>query len=877
MTSPRLFRRTLGALPPSISERERDEIADTFAVLWRDARSPARRFRVLLTSFGRLPVLIVVEWIDHLSLRRILPRREGDRMQGWGSVARHALRSLARTPSFTWSVVLLLGLGVGAVTTIFSVVDHVVLRPLPYPAADRLVTVGNGAHSGPTFERLSAMGMAESAAAVTTEEVNLTGWEQPVRLREARVTQGFFAMFGARPALGRLLVPADFEFDEAVLVSHAAWRRVFGADSSVLGRTVRIDHRPRVVVGVLDPSFVAPEALEGEADLWRPVNWSEEEFNDENYHIFSLAVRLKEGVSLAQAQSEADAVAAQRAALLPDRFTGPDGAPAALRLVPLQEATAGDARPGLLLMLAAVTVLLLVACVNVALLFVARGIERAREMSVRRALGAGAARIAQQLATESVFVGLAGATLGAALTVVALRAFRALAPGSLPRMESLAVDTRVLAFAVAVGTLTALAFGLLPVLRLTLTTRENPLRMAARGSTSTRRAHSARHVLVVAEIALSLVLAAQAGWLIQGFAELHGVDLGFRTENIWTLPLTTDGIEQPAEFARRAEAIRASLETVPGVRAASFGLTVPLQYTGGNHCCWRTRPDFRGDSEGRTTDMHPVDAGYFELFGLRMLAGRAWTRTEAAAGIEPVILSDHLARSAFGSAQAAIGQVMTAGSGTYTIVGVVADNRHYGPNQEYGFAAYIPMTTLDFAPGNLTMAVRVDREQTGLPLALARAVWRVEPELAVPTVRSMGDWAAGARASERFLSALFSVFGAVALALMAGGLAGTLLYNVRLRNREFAIRVALGETRASIEGSVLRRGFVLALGGIALGGVGAWMAGRAMDSIVAGIEPRGAGVFAVSVAVLMGVALLSSWAPARRAGQANPMATLRTE
>ena len=878
MTAPRLFRVALGVLPPDIGERERDEIAATFAALWRDAATPARRLRVLLTSFGRLPVVACLEWRDHLSRRRILPRREGARMQGWRSAARHGLRSLVRTPSFTWSVVLLLGLGVGAVTTIFSVVDHVVLRPLPYPAADRVVKVLPGSHSGPTFERLGAMGTAESLAAVTIEEVNLTGLVEPVRLREARVTREFLPMFGARASRGRLLVPGDFESGDAVLLSHATWRRVFGEDDSVVGRTARIDGVPRVIVGVLDASFVAPEALEGAADIWRPVDWTEDVFNDDAYHILSVAVRLKEGVSLAQAQADADAIAVRRAEELPDRFMERDGTPVALPLVPLQEATTGTARPGLLLMLGAVTVLLLVACVNVALLFMARGVQRTREMSVRRALGAGTGVLARQLAVESVLVGLAGAALGTAMTVAALRAFQVLAPDSLPRMDALAVDTRVLAFAVAVGTVTALAFGLLPALRLSLTTDEHPLHLATRGSTATRGAHSARQALVVAEIALSLVLAAQAGWLIQGFAQLHALDLGFRTEEVWTLPLAPSGIEDPAEFVRRVEGIRASLEEVPGVRAATFGLTAPLEFTGGGRCCWHIRPTFpgHGDDE-RSTVAHPVDARYFDVLGLPFLAGQGWTPAEAAAGAAPVVLSEPLALDVFGSAMAAVGQVVRTGSTTHAIVGVVADNRHYGPDQDHGFAAYIPMSSLPFSPGRVTMAVRVDGEPTGLPRALARAVWRAEPELAVPTVRSMEDWAAAARARERFLSALFSVFGAVALALMAGGLAGTLLYNVRLRRRELGIRLALGATRAGIEGSVLRRGFFLALGGIALGGVGAWIAGRALEGIAAGIQTRGAGVFAASVAVLMGVALLSSWVPARRAGQADPIETLRAE
>ena len=697
-----------------------------FEALYGEAVTGRRRARVLAVAFGRLPAAIALEWRDHLGARRAA-RRKGEGMRGLWSGARQGVRSLAGTPSFTWSVVLLLGLGVGAVTTIFSVVDHVVLRPLPYPAADRLVKMENGSHSAPTFRRFEAMRTVEQWAGIFGRDANLTGGEEPVRLREGQITRDYFALFGGRPTAGRLFVAEDFQGGDGVVLTHGTWRRVFGGDPGVVGRTLRIDGEPRVVVGVMDASFVQPEGLRTGVDYWRPIDWSDDIYQTDDYHVLQIAGRLAPGATVEQAQAEADAIAARRAEEAPDNYVGREGSIAGIPVTPLQEATVGAVRRGLGLVLAAVSLLLLVACVNVAHLFMARGVERTREMSVRRALGAGTGALARQLGIESLLVGLGGAAVGVALALAGIGAFRAFGPEELPRMAAIAVDPRVMGFAVAVGLATALAFGLLPALRLTRggAGGENPLHLAARGSTPTRRMHAVRHGLVVVEVALSLVLAAQAGWLIRSFADLHAVDLGFRTADVWTMPLTPTDIESPEAWNRRAEAMRVALEEVPGVGAATYGLSMPLENVGGSRCCWRTRPEIPGVGDDVGAMMHPVDSGFFDLFELRLLAGRTWTPQEArapggagAAGAVPVVVTEPFAIQAFGAAAEAIGRVMSVDGAELRVVGVVADNRHYGADSEHGPAVYIPPSGLPFAPRRAHMAVLTAEGASNLAPAL---------------------------------------------------------------------------------------------------------------------------------------------------------------
>jgi putative ABC transport system permease protein len=880
----RLYGLLLRLFPPAIRAADGEEMADAFASQWQEAAG-RRRLAASVRAFRRLPAVVAAEWWDAVRARRrgLNQRRSGGGMRGFGRMLRYGARSLRRTPAFTLSVVLLLGLGVGSVSAIWAVVDHVLLRPLPYPAVDRLFRVENGSHSGPSFEDFQAMPSVEAWSAVMTTDANITGAGDPLRVRQGSVTRGFFEMFAARPLVGRLLVDDDFRSGDGVVLSSGLWRRLYGGDSGVVGRTIRIDGVATTVLGVLDPSFLPPEALTStETEVWRPIAADDAMMQTRNFVVLSVAGRLAPGATLADAEREAQRVAEARAEAFPDHYVNRNGDISTLPVVSLQEATVGSVRRGLGLLLGAVTLLLLVACANVTHLFLARGVARVREMSVRRALGAGRRAIAGQLLVESLLLGLGGAVVGIALAYAALRGFLVVDPGGLPRVASVALDVRVLAFAALIGVATAVAFGLLPALRVTGGSVSDVLRQAGRSVTGSRGAQAGRNALVVAEVALSLVLVAQAGWLLRSFIRLHEQPLGFRTEGVVTLPMTPTGIETPAEWHRRMEAVRASLADVPGVSAATFALAMPLEFTGGGRCCWSTRLTFGGAVESQRQMIHPVGQDFFEMLELQVLAGRTWDRTEASAETQPAVVSEPLALGVFGSANAALGQTFDLRGGPdetrqFRVIGVVADNRFYGPDQEHGPAIYVPIEAIADVPPLVHMAVLTDRLQPGFAEVLREAVWRVEPNLAVPLVRPMAEWATVATARSRFESALVGSFAVVALLLVGGGLAGTLLYSVSLQRRDLGIRLALGSTAGRLERRVLGHGLGMAALGAAIGGAGAWASGRLIESRLFGVDARDLRTLALATFVLLLSALLFSWLPARRAARTDPMESLRTE
>lgn len=468
--------------------------------------------------------------------------------------------------------------------------------------------------------------------------------------------------------------------------------------------------------------------------------------------------------------------------------------------------------------------------------------------------------------------------VGVLIASLGLGAFMGLSPEAIPRAEAVSLDLRVLAFAALLSALTALVFGLLPAaLRLPGLATDDALRSGGRGSTGGRGGRSLRSGLVAAEVALSLILVFSAGLLVRSFQRLHDEPLGFRTADVWTLPLGLVGDEDMASWMQRMERVSEALAAVPGVRSVTFGMSVPLDHTGGYRCCWRTGVVPPGVEATTETTVHPFGGEYFDVFEPSLVAGRAWTRDDLLAAPPPAVLNESLAVQHFGSADAAVGREILVSRRLHGIVGVLADDRHYGIDNVHGPAVYIPMASVPFVPGDAHVAVRLAGPAPDAPRRLREAVWSVEPDLPVPLVRSMQEWAELATSRNRFDSLLFTAFGVLALLLAAGGVYGTLVYTVGMERRELGIRLALGAGRRSIEARVLRRGLATAGAGILLGGGGAWAAGRILESRLFEIEPRDPTTFASAVGVLLLTTALACWLPARRAAATDPLETLREE
>ena len=875
----RAYRALLRLLPHAVRERDGEEMVATFAAMWSAADGRAGRFACFLRSFGWLPLVALAEWRDHLEASHRTRRGRRGRGLDLDGIRRGvwvACRGLLRSPAFTWSTVLLLGLGVGAVTTIFTIVDHLFLRSLPYPNADRLVLV-NGAQSYPGLRDFQGMRSVEAWAAASIDDANLTGEGDPIRLRQARVTDGFFVFFGARPGVGRLLLREDFAAADVVMLSDAAWERLWGRDQSVVGRTIQVDGAPVLVVGVLSRLFSPPEALlDGlVADVWRPIDRSNPDFEDRFARSLVAAGRLTPGATMEDARREAAQLAERRARDFPRVYVRSDGSIVELSVVSLQDATAGRAREGLQLLLAAVALLLLVACANVAHLFMARGLGRSREMAVRRALGAETPALAGQLVAESLVVAAGGTAIGGLLAIFGLRTFLALSPEALPRAAAVIVDGRVLAFAALVSATTALAFGLLPTLRVLRSDPVDTLRAGGRRVTGGRGSRVLRGGLVMAEVALSLVLVSSAGLFIQSFARLRDEPLGFRVEDVWTIRVQFAGVEERSAWTQRMDRISEALRLTPGVRSVTYGLSVPLEDTGGS-CCW-SRPVGRPDADGTVeATIHPFAGDYLDVFEPHILAGRPWDEVDPP-GAPPALLNERVAIHLFGSVERAVGAEIAVGAANHIVVAVVAEDRHYGLYREPGRAVYVRMESVPFVPDRASLAVRFEGAVTDVPRRLREAVWSVEPDLPVPVVRSMDAWAAMATARTRFDSWIFTTFGVVGLILAAGGLYGTLLLAVGTERRELGIRLALGATRRSLEARVVGRGLWTAAAGAIVGGMGAWASGRLLQNRLYGVEAGDPGTLATAVAVLLLTAAVASWLPARRAAATDPVETLRQE
>jgi putative ABC transport system permease protein len=802
---------------------------------------------------------------------------------------RYALRALRGAPGFTAIVLLTLALGIGANTAIFSVVNAVLLRPLPYQEPERLMlareTYGEGlvgTVSGPnfldwrgetrSFERLAASRMRFLTAA---------GDGEPEEVAAAMVSADLFDLLGVPPVRGRGFVAGEDEGrGEVTVLSDGFWRARYGADPSVVGRQLTLGGRPYTIVGIAPPGMTYP----GRAQVWVPLELGVERATDRSSHSYDVIGRLRPGVSLDQAQSEMEGIARELARVYPETNTG-----RGVTLVPLAADTVGAVRPALLLVAGAVAFVLLIACANVANLFLARASLRQRELAVRAALGAGRWRLVRQVLVEALLLAGAGGVLGLLLASWGVHLLLALQPRGIPRLQEIAIDTGPLLFTLLVSVLIGIGFGLFPALSLSSHDAADSFRGEGRGSSHGVHRVRFRRALVVAQVSLALILVTGAALLVVTVRRLTAIEPGFDPRNALTFQLSLPAARFP-EQAGHSGFVDRVLTRLAGIRGAeAVGAVYHLPLGSGD-----VNGDFTVEGSAPAAAGREPYAGYrivagryFEALGVARRQGRLFGPEDRAGSTPVAIINETLARQHFPRGDA-IGRRLTLGDGEgetvwRKIVGVAADVRHLGLTREPTPEIYVPLAQLDpdlwdvFKGTALSVVVRAPGDAERLAGPLKSAVREIDAEQPVSQLRPMDELVSGAIARQRFSMILLLAFGGLALTLAAVGVYGVMVYSVTQRHRELGIRLALGARPAAVQVMVLRQGLGMALAGIALGLLGAMLLGRLLAGVLYGVTPTDPLVLAV-VAALLGVASgTACLVPALRATRVNPVDALRSE
>ena len=797
--------------------------------------------------------------------------------------ARYAMRRLRAAPGFTAITVLTLALGVGATTAISSAVRVILLEPLPYPKPGRITTIqelaNDGSRNAGTFgmyrqlrERSRSF---EAIAVLKPWQPTSTGPDQPERLEGQRVSASYFSVLGVPPVIGRDFQASDDRLagPNVVILSDGIWHRRFGADRAIVGRQVMLDDDSYLVIGVMPKDF--ENVLAPSSELWAPLQYDMSQGRAWGHHLRTIA-RLASGTSVDQATRETNALGrAVIAELHPETYD-----PATrFTATPLQDDLTRSVRPALLAILGAVALVLVIACVNVTNLLLARGAQRRAEFALRAALGAAHQRLIRQLLTESLALAAIGGVVGLLVAVLGVRALAALSPPELPRAGDIAVDRMVFAIGVAITTLIGLACGLIPALQ---AARSDPQHDLQGGSRRTVGGHRrVRTLLVVAEVAIALVLLVSSGLLLRSIVRLFAVDTGFDSTGMLTMQVQTSGQRFRNDttthqfFARALEAVR----QVPGVTAVALTSQLPLSGDLDEYGA-RFEPTPTQPARAYSAFRYAVSPGYVETMQIPLRRGRLLDERDRADAPLAAVISESLAKLAFPGADP-IGQHVRVGGPTdsppYSVVGVVGDVRQMSLALSRSEAVYTTTTQWHWADNVMSLAIRTRGDPGALGPRVREAVWSVDKDQPIVRVATMDALLASSAASRRFALRLFEAFGLAALVLAAAGIYGVIAGSVVERSREIGVRAALGATRESIVGLVLRQGLRLTLVGVLVGLAGAFAATRSLETLLFGVTHLDPMTYIGVIVLLAATAVLACVVPAWRAARIDPVSALRSE
>ena len=803
-------------------------------------------------------------------------------MNGFLQDLRLGFRNLVRRPGFAAIAAGTLGLGIGAATSVFSLVSAVLLTPLPYPDSDRLHLVqgvqpgfpGNAnPMSWPNFDdlRRSAGQRFTSLAATRGIFLNLTEGEGAERLRAARVTANLLPTLGVAPSLGRNFTRQEEEpgGPDVAMLAYSFWKSRFSGDRGLVGRTVRLEGKSYVVIGILPPPVAFPDAM---TQVWIPFQAGPTD-NVRGANSLKVLARLSSGISIAAADAELDAIAGRLARQYSLTNTG-----LTFRAEPLREDVAGKTRRPLWILLAAAALLLVVACVNVANLLLVRAAARRSEIAVRSALGGNRRRLVRQFVTESLSLGALAGGIGIVLAAGAIEFLRRLPPEMLPRAPEIGLDARVLGFSAFLAAATALVFGLVPALRLGTRDVADDLRGGRRGVTKGGRERRLLSALVVSEVGLALLLTLASGLLLDSFLRIRRVHPGFEPRGLWTatVGLSTARYPNPPSHWKYYDETLAKLSSAPGVESAAVMGRLPMSGFVPS-TSFQAEDHRRPDGQEPTADYVAVSAGFFETMKIPILSGRGILDRDRPESPRVVVVNRALARREW-PGRDPIGrrvEVYTDDGRMREVVGVVEDVNLKGLDEPPQPTIYVPLGQNAFAP-HLRSGSFVARFRAGAGAAAAREVLsRYDPEQAVTPFRPMDDVVADSLASRRLNLTLTVVFGTLAVALAAVGISAVMANSVGQRRQEIGVRVAFGATARGIVRMLVADGARLAGAGIALGLLAAVPFTRVLSSLLYGVGPRDPGVFSGVSALVLAVALLAVWIPARRAAALDPVAALR--